>query len=297
MSTTPIYDTIPYIQYVAAPGATQFAFPFWIGTADDLSVYVNTVLANPSVYSVDGVQETAGGDITFATPMTGGEIITIAGDFDIERLTGFQPGGPFRANAINLELSTMIAIMLQLNRDIKRKFGIPLSSTLNPDSLELPAPVDGKALIWDGVTGKLKNSTLNPDDAPDLADAVAQAQAAAALAVSVAANTQPQTVITGTNKTVNLANDPGKQFIFTNAAAISVYLPVPAAGDVGKFISFLQLGAGRIQFSASIGSGNAVLNSQNLLKTRAIYAKAAVEVSVIDAGGTLGWILTGDLAA
>lgn len=295
--STVIEDKIPLVQVEAAADQTDVEYDFWIREATDLIVLLDGEPVDESDYDVTGVQNTLGGKVIFSTPLTGGEIVTVASQLPFSRLTGFVTSGSLRADALNIELTYFVACLLQLRRDVDRKFGIPLSSTLDPNGLDLPAPVDGKALVWDGTSGKLKNSQLNPDDAFDLSGAVERAEDAADRAEAVASNTQPQAIITGTSKTVSLANDPGKQFVFTNAAAINVNLPVPAVGDIGKFVCFLQLGPGRINFQAVNGSGNAVLNSQNLFKTRAIYAKAAVEVSYIDGAGTIGWILTGDLAA
>ncbi len=51
MVTTPIDDIIPYKQYIAGPGATEFGYNWWIGTAADLGVYKNGVLVDPALYT------------------------------------------------------------------------------------------------------------------------------------------------------------------------------------------------------------------------------------------------------
>lgn len=157
-STTPINEIIPFKQYVAAPGATSFAYNWWLGSVDDLSVYKNGVL-QVSGYTPSAVQEPTGGNVVFSTPMVGGEVITLLGDFDIERLTGYISGGSFRAESLNLELSTHIAIMLQLSRDIRRSLRLAATSASNPDLLIMPEPEDGKFMVWNGTMGALRNST------------------------------------------------------------------------------------------------------------------------------------------
>lgn len=157
MATTPINEFVPYVQYTAAVGATEFAGNWWIGVETDVDVYKDGVLQG-SGYTVTGLQDPTGFTVTFATPMTGGEIITLSGDFDIERLTGYLAGGSFRAESLNLELSTHVAIMLQLQRNIDRKVGLDITSEIDGSNLVLPVPADDHAILWDGTDGTLKNS-------------------------------------------------------------------------------------------------------------------------------------------
>lgn len=172
MATTPINEVIPFVQYTAAFGATDFAFTWWIGATTDLDVYVDGTLQS-SGYTVSGVRESSGGTVTFDTAMTGGEVITLQGDFDIQRLTGYSVGGALRADELNLELSTMYAIMLQLKRDIDRTIRLSDTSTILASNVVLPDPEVGSALGWASTEGALQNiaalgATIDSISAPSL---------------------------------------------------------------------------------------------------------------------------------
>lgn len=187
-ATTPVNDVVPFKQYIASPGATDFGFNWWIGIADDIAVYLDGVLL-ANGYTVDGIKEPAGGNVIFDTPLTGGEIVTLTGDFDIERVTGYISGGSFRAESINLELSTHIAIMLQLARDSKRSLRLSPTSSTNPELLLLPEPADDRVLAWNGTSGAIKNgpTTANIDAAGGFANAAMASASAAALSQASAA--------------------------------------------------------------------------------------------------------------
>lgn len=211
-STTPVYDVIPYRQDIAAAGAQQFTFNWWIGKAEDLEVYKDGVLVSPTAYTVTGIQEPAGGIIVFTIPMVGGEVITLSGDFDIERLTGYLPGGPFRAGAINLELSTIVAILLQLQRNINRKVGFTLAQKIDAGADIFPTPVVSNALVWATTGGKLKNVPF-PENIGDLQALVDTAieQAAIATAQAEIATEQAEATITIPSNSAIQSSGPGVQ--------------------------------------------------------------------------------------
>src|SRR5688572_800008 len=100
MSIDVVEDITPRRQYTAAAAQTEFDYPFPIFADTDLAVYVDETLKTITThYTVDGVSEDNGGTVTFLTPMTGGEIVTLYRDTAIERVTDFQQNGPNRAAA------------------------------------------------------------------------------------------------------------------------------------------------------------------------------------------------------
>lgn len=134
-------------------------------------------------------------------------------------------------------------------------------------------------------------------------EAVAQAQAfaqqaeeAAELAQLYGGNTQPYPVKTA-NYTVNLDTDPGREIPFYSTGNLSVTLPIPDADDLGKIFLFANLGTGRLSLNAAVGTQylHPLLYYRTPANSRG--SKCAAQVSYLDASGTLGWLLTGDLAA
>lgn len=183
MAYTPINEVVPYVQYIAAVGATDFDGGWWISRTEDLSVFKDGV-EQTTGYSITGLQEPTGFTVVFDTPMVGGEIITLAGDFDIQRLTGYLSGGSFRANSLNLELSTVMAILLQLQRNIDRKIGFSITQSITSPVPAMPTPVDNVIPVWDGTTGLMKNGPTTTD----LANAETYANSASASASAAAAS-------------------------------------------------------------------------------------------------------------
>ncbi len=190
MSTIPINDTAPRIQYTASAAQTVFVYPFWITSDQDLDVYVDGALKIPTTdYTVLGVLASNGGDITFVTPLNAGQIVTIERNMAFERISEFQEAGTFKAGVLNLELSKMIGMMQQLKRDIGRKLGLSPTSLVNQVNLLLPDPVDGKALVFDGTTGAMRTSGVNVDDIDSSVSAAsASAEAAEISETNAAAN-------------------------------------------------------------------------------------------------------------
>ena len=117
----------PYIQYVAMSGQTVFPYPFEITQDSDLVVVANGVtLATDSGYTVSGVGASTGGNITFTSGRTAGDIITLYRDIPIERLTQFAQNGGFSSTAFNAEFNNVYLILQQL------------SQTLNAQCLQVP---------------------------------------------------------------------------------------------------------------------------------------------------------------
>ena len=189
MSTVPINTTNPRVQYVATAGQTVFPYTFWITADDDLTVYVNTTLQTLNTdYTVSGALDTSGGAVTFSSGLSADDVVTIERSIPLARSSEFQEAGTFKASVLNLELSKLIAISQQLSRDIARRVGPALTSTVDAANIVLPDPADGKALLWDGTTGAMKNSTLSVD-AFDASVAAAATSAATASAAQTAAQT------------------------------------------------------------------------------------------------------------
>lgn len=189
MSTIPLNDTTPRVQYTATAGQTEFTFPFWATATEDLSVYVDGTLLTPvTQFSATGLLESAGGNVTLVTPAADGQIITIERNIPFERISEFQEGGTFKASILNLELSKQLAMMQQLKRDIARKIGLPPTTNISNPNLVMPEPVDGKALVFDGTSGLMRASEVSIDELDSAIAATIDSTAASATAATSAAD-------------------------------------------------------------------------------------------------------------
>ena len=126
----------PIARYLADGDQTIFAYPFPIFASEDLAVYVNGA-KRISGFDIAGAGETAGGAVTFDIAPAEGEIVTLARELPIERLTDFLEGGDFSAQAINTELDFLTAVAQQVNRanDLMLHYG----DHETPGETELPA--------------------------------------------------------------------------------------------------------------------------------------------------------------
>ena len=147
-----ISDTEPRVQYTASSGQTAFSVPFEFFTTADIKVYNGTSLltynASPSSasqYSVTGAGVSGGGAIALGGGATLNDVITIYRDLGIARSTDFPTSGAFQIDSLNTELDKIIAMIQQVERDLKfsPKAAATTSNTYN---LTFPNLVANKIL-------------------------------------------------------------------------------------------------------------------------------------------------------
>lgn len=121
MSIDNIADITPRIQYVATAAQTDFDYPFPIFEDTDLVIDKDGVTQTLTThYTVTGEGEDTGGTVTFVTPMTGGEVVTIYRDMAIERLTDFQQNGPYSSASLNDDLDRITLVLQDLKSGQER---------------------------------------------------------------------------------------------------------------------------------------------------------------------------------
>ncbi|HHS9663886.1 TPA: phage tail fiber protein [Klebsiella quasipneumoniae subsp. quasipneumoniae] len=90
----------PYNIYTANGLTTVFAYQFYIISASDLEVSINGSVVT-SAYTVSGVGNKDGGDITFLTPPANGAVVMLERVVPTYRLTDYQDNGDLLADTIN----------------------------------------------------------------------------------------------------------------------------------------------------------------------------------------------------
>jgi len=143
-------------QYTATAGQTVFPYTFEIFDKDDIKVQqkvyltgVTTTLTEGTHYTVSGVDNDAGGNVTLITGAAVSDTITLSRDMALERLTDYQNSGDFLAAEVNSEEDRQWAAIQQI--DSKASIGIRPTiddPILNSTNTELAAPSirAGKAL-------------------------------------------------------------------------------------------------------------------------------------------------------
>jgi len=162
-------------QYTATAGQTVFPYTFEIFDKDDIKVQqkvyltgVTTTLTEGTHYTVSGVDNDAGGDVTLITGAAVSDTITLSRDMALERLTDYQNSGDFLAAEVNSEEDRQWAAIQQI--DSKASIGIRPTiddPILNSTNTELAgvATRGGKGLGFnpDGSITYLSTAAPNGD--------------------------------------------------------------------------------------------------------------------------------------
>lgn len=101
----------PYADFIAAPGATLFSTGFRLLLASDLVVKVDGVVVTTG-FTVSSLGAGPGSDVTFGTPMVGGEVVELIRAVPKTRLTDYQQLGDFQAPTVNDDFDRLV-MMLQ----------------------------------------------------------------------------------------------------------------------------------------------------------------------------------------
>ncbi|ECM9195839.1 phage tail protein, partial [Salmonella enterica subsp. enterica serovar Agona] len=102
----PVPNQTPYIVYNANGLTTVFPFEFYIISASDIQVSINGTVVT-SGYSVSGVGNVSGGDLTFMTPPANGSVVILERVVPTYRLTDYQDNGDLLADTVNKDFDRL----------------------------------------------------------------------------------------------------------------------------------------------------------------------------------------------
>jgi parallel beta-helix repeat protein len=137
--------------YVATAGQTVFPYAFRIFADTELKVYQAGVLKDLTThYTVSGVDNAYGGNVTLVTGATAGDAIAILRDVDATQLTDWVEAGPTPADSFEDAVDKLTMLAQEHEEIFGRTFQMPESSVAG--SPILPTPEIGKFLRWDGTT-------------------------------------------------------------------------------------------------------------------------------------------------
>jgi len=137
---------------IAAPAATVFPYGFKILDKTHLRVEIDEVVQTVDLdYTVSGVGEEAGGDVTFLSPLIGGEEVLRIRDMPYSRTNDFQALGDLRSATLNNDQDAPVMMIQQIATRVARMLAGPdsyIGDDWNYDAGErriynLADPVDG----------------------------------------------------------------------------------------------------------------------------------------------------------
>lgn len=150
-------------QYTATAGQTIFAYTFEVVAASDLVVLENdTTLVLNNDYTVSGVGDDNGGNVTLTTGATAGDILTIYRDMPYDRTQNYQNAGDFLASEVNTDFDRLWLAGEQTNRTFEQSIRKPVTD-LDSVDMELPSADDraNKYLAFDSAGQPLALETTS----------------------------------------------------------------------------------------------------------------------------------------
>jgi hypothetical protein len=134
-----VADNTSRDQYTATSGQTVFPYTFEIFNKDDVVVVQNsTTLSEGTDYTVSGVGNNNGGNITFTSGATAGDTITLYRDMAYERTTDYQTSGDFLAAEVNADFDRLWLAVQQNEEVDSRAVRKPITDS---ESINVELPV------------------------------------------------------------------------------------------------------------------------------------------------------------
>lgn len=145
---------------------TVFPYNFLVLDASDLLVRVAGVTKTLNVdYTVSGVGNQGGGNVTFTVAPAFGLTVVRQRVMPYEREQDYQTNGDFAAAEVNADFDRPVMMIQQLAEAIARAIVLP--PELAGTSTGLPGPESLKGLRWNALANGLENYTISGFTHPD----------------------------------------------------------------------------------------------------------------------------------
>ena len=140
--------------YVAAAGQTVFPYSFRIFADTELKFYQAGVLkALITHYTVSGVDNPYGGNVTLVTGATAGDAIAVLRDVDATQLTDWVEAGPTPADSFEDAVDRLTMIALEHEEVLDRALKVPETSTLHPTFPDLSLVANQGKYLYTNASG------------------------------------------------------------------------------------------------------------------------------------------------
>jgi len=189
MATLTVGDLTPRDQYTATSGQTVFTYSFPIFSDSDLKVYVGSTLKTLSThYTVSNAGTSSGGNVTFGSGLSAGDIITIYRDLPVARTTDYATGGALLAENLNDDLDKLV-MMVQQQEDQLKNNTLTVDQFDEYGNLTLPSKTArvGRVLGFNATTG-------DPEAGPSIANVSSLASITSAIETVAGIDTNVTTV-------------------------------------------------------------------------------------------------------
>lgn len=176
-----VVEQNPFNEHVGNGVTSVFGYTFQLLDADDLKVYLDGVLQPTSIYSVSGIGNQAGGDVTF-TPgniPASGVVVLLSREIQLARDTDYQYAGELREATLDEDFNRLWQALQGQRAILNGAVRAPYPETMTP--LPAEAARANQFLVFD-ASGNPQVSAGTGADAglrADLADTTNPANGAA----------------------------------------------------------------------------------------------------------------------
>lgn len=126
-------------RYSGNGSTTVFAYTFKIYQKQDIEVLVDSTVKTVDVdYTVSGVGDLSGGNVTFTAAPASSTTVTLLRKQPPSQLNTYQANEPFPATRIERDLDKLVMQVQQLKEQMKRAFLLPKSSALTDQGVDVP---------------------------------------------------------------------------------------------------------------------------------------------------------------
>ena len=148
--TIQVKDQTPRDQYVATSAQTVFPYSFQIFVSGDITVEQNgTILTLATHYTLSGVADIDGGNVTLVTGATTNDIITVYRSMAYSRDTDYQNSGDFLAETVDNDYNRLWLALQQSREGVSRSLQYDVTDTFSTNLLPVKASRLNKLLGFD----------------------------------------------------------------------------------------------------------------------------------------------------
>jgi hypothetical protein len=157
-----VSSTTTRVSYSGDNSTTVFAYTFKIFDDDDITVILRTdatgseaVQTKTTNYSVSGVGETGGGNITFVSPPASGITVVLLRETAQTQTTDYTPNDPFPASSHEDALDKMTLIIQDQQEEINRALKLSRTNTMISTEFEVGATTRANKILAFDDSGEL----------------------------------------------------------------------------------------------------------------------------------------------
>lgn len=157
----------PIKRSIANGVTTVFPYDFLLLDAGDLAVYLDDALADSSTYSISGIGQVSGGNVSFFSAPASGVVVSRVREMELLRLVDYQNAGDFKADTVDADFDRIWMALQDSYARFSRSLHVRADDPSEFGDLELPLPADraGLFLAFDAEGGAVPASGTGSDSA------------------------------------------------------------------------------------------------------------------------------------